>query len=140
MREGIPYILDIAFRLREIHYDDDKEFYMMGSIADIGDLSTSYGYQELDATGYVFHPGILSDRKLKEVPYNNIALSKGITDYLIDVIPPLWETDDLPVRLYSDPSAIDNSISIGNNPSLVLKKGSKVGYAIINGRLIELKE
>ena len=138
MHEGVPYILDIAFRLNETDYGEDGEFYLMGQIEDIGDLSTSYGYEEFDASRFVIESGTLDQNKLDGLPSGTNHLKMGRTDFLMDTMPPLWEIHDRPFRIYTQPSDIDNGIDIGNNPSLLLKKEGKYHYAIINGRLIQI--
>lgn len=138
MRDGIPYILDIAYRLNERPYGDEGAFYMDGSIVDIGDLSTSYGYEEFDASGYTIEPGKLNPEAVNGISERNPKLKEGITDYLLQEFPDLWLLADLPMRYHQQAEDVDNAIQIGNNASLLLKKNGKIEYAIINGRLIKV--
>jgi hypothetical protein len=139
MREGIPYILDVAYRLNERPYGDEGAFYMDGSIVDIGDLSTSYGYEEFDASGYTIEPGNIGREPVISTSGMNPGLKDGITDYLLKEIPEPWTLADHPMRYHMEAEDVDNSIQVGNNASLVLKKNGVVEFAVINGRLIKVK-
>jgi hypothetical protein len=50
---GIGYKMDIAIRNKEINSDNFSSFTTKSEIADIGDLSYSHGYQDIDAKGAV---------------------------------------------------------------------------------------
>ena len=52
VKNGRTYILDIAFRQNEMDVKANTDFYYNAAIVDIGDLSTSYSYEELDASVY----------------------------------------------------------------------------------------
>ncbi|MEZ4956846.1 MAG: hypothetical protein R2825_25030 [Saprospiraceae bacterium] len=52
IKNGRSYILDIAFRQNEIELKENNQFYYQAEIIDIGDLSTSYSYEEIDASEF----------------------------------------------------------------------------------------
>jgi len=51
-RNGKPYIVDLAFRREEAPIENFRRYYYRGSISEVGDLSTMYGYEEFKAMGY----------------------------------------------------------------------------------------
>ena len=63
---GLDFKVDLGVNYREIENKDHSDFYYLGRISDVGDLSTHYGYETLDADGYEFkigetYPKILDD-------------------------------------------------------------------------------
>src|SRR5690606_24396141 len=49
---GKEYVLDLGINHQEVFARNPKGFYYSGRIADQGDLSTSFGYEEVDVSGY----------------------------------------------------------------------------------------
>ena len=131
VRNGKKYILDIAFRHGEI--EDNSSFYLRGYISDIGDLSTRYGYDILDAEGYDIVPGKTWAKELSEPLEKNENLAQGYTDFILKDAPEMKTYEDQPWRYYPSVEAVDQSIDIGRNPSLLLVRNGKVHYAIVNG-------
>ena len=138
VRNDKPYILDIAFRLGEVDNDNNTGYYLRGSISDIGDLSTRYGYDVLDATGYEIVPGKTWETPLTTPLVQNEKLSEGYTDF---IFPDALGRDtyyDKPWKYVPKGEEVDQSIDIGRNPSLLLVKDGKIDYAIINGFLYKV--
>ncbi|MDN5214287.1 M14 family zinc carboxypeptidase [Fulvivirgaceae bacterium BMA12] len=50
-KDGHSYTSDIGIFLHEIAADGSEELYYRSAVADMGDLSTYYGYKEIDAEG-----------------------------------------------------------------------------------------
>jgi hypothetical protein len=65
---GTPYVLDIGINLNEIN--NNQGFSLLASVADRGDLSTYYGYQTFDASGY---------KLVVPKVYNKRSVQKNIT-------------------------------------------------------------
>ncbi len=54
---GKPYIIDLGINRLEVAITDSSDFWYSSRIIDQGDLSTYYGYETLDATGYTIRAG-----------------------------------------------------------------------------------
>ncbi|GAH27694.1 unnamed protein product, partial [marine sediment metagenome] len=46
------YIIDLGINITEVNNDDKSDYHNVGRITDQGDLSTYYGYETLDASGF----------------------------------------------------------------------------------------
>ncbi len=140
------YIIDLAFRQIEKLYNGARLVYYQGQLADLGDLSTHSGYEELDASDMIVRPGKMFPHiffDLKELQRSEDylqMLAKGYTDVRLQRLPPNETAAQLPLRLHpADKKNVSNEIKLYANPSLLLLKGEEVQYAIVNGRLIEVK-
>ena len=65
--DGNSYIIDIGINQEEININDSKNFYYKSVIEDIGDLSTFYGYNDLDFSGYTVEPRKIYDKKFNSL-------------------------------------------------------------------------
>ena len=144
-KRGQPYIIDIAIRQEEVDYNGDRQFYFKSHIRDIGDLSTSHGYKEFDASEYQLIPGIIYPETIQNIEslkrLNLVKLlKKGYTNFRIKEIPPAWIIDQLPLRLSAIENNTSNQIAIGNNPSLLFKKDGAIQLILVNGRLFDLEQ
>ncbi len=144
-KNGIPYIIDIAFKSDEIEYGVIGQFYLKSHITDIGDLSTSYAYEEFDASEYQVEMGKLFPKKIegfdileKMNPLD--LLAQGYTHFQMIDPPPNWKTDDIPFSFLDYHEFISNEIGIGKNPSLLLKKNGEVKMVVANGALFDLEK
>ena len=137
--------IDIAFKREEIQNDDATDFYFKSSIDDIGDLSTYFGYQELDASDYDFYPALVYNKEL-----NNIAelkeldledlLSQGISEFIY----PRMSRDDfdiksLPINVHKSRNEVDSELIPEKNPSFFLSKNGRLEYGVINGHVIKVQ-
>jgi len=144
-RNGEWYTVDLGFRRVEVDYDSDPEdYYPRGRLSEIGDLSTFWGYEELDAKGYRTIPGQLHPRtfaNLDELKKENIIglIKEGYTAFHLSAMPSAAVKADLPVEVVSDPKRYYNEIGLYGNPSLILEKDGKTDYVVANGRLVSLK-
>ena len=59
---GRDYILDLGIYRQEVDDENHDSFYIKSSIIDQGDLSTYYGYETFDASGYRIVPSKIIDR------------------------------------------------------------------------------
>ncbi len=132
-----PYLIDLAFRNNEIGYAENQQYYFRSTISDLGDLSTQYGYEELNAEGLVVSIGKTYPREfnnLTELESLNLTeqLRKGYTDFIVKKAPAPWQTDRMPVRIL--PRSPSEAIEVGDNPSLLLSdEDGEVKWVVING-------
>ncbi len=132
---GINYKIDLAINYDEI-FDDNWNFYRKARIENIGDLSTFYGIEDYDFSGYKIDSGktfIKEFSNLKEVKKTDFSelLKKGYTNILFRNIKE--PVSNLPFNLITEKNRIDFAIKIGNNPTFILKKNGKNEYSVING-------
>lgn len=136
---GEDYILDLGINQYEVQ-DEDLDYFYNSSISDQGDLSTYYGYEDLDASGYKLVEGKIypkSFQNLAELQQENISelLREG---YAYIVLKELPEEDftELPVNLVSEDFKKPKNLQ----PHFFLEKAGKLAFAVINGFLIDLSE
>lgn len=142
---GKEYRLDIGMNRLEVDRDGNNDFWYSSRIIDQGDLSTYYGYETFDATGFTIRagrvaptllsdPGQLTEKKVLE------GLRQGYTYVRAEGIPPEQTDFPLPVHLISKNYELpDFKIEVGLNPTFLLEKDGVNRYAVINGFLIDLE-
>lgn len=142
---GKDYILDIGINHLEIEDKHHETFYNVGSIVEKGDLSTFYGYETLDATGYrliegkVYPETIQTMKDLKAMDIYGL-LKSGYTYVRLEQYSSNDKVVLMPINILSkDQKAPGFYVNIGNNPNFVLQKDGSVDYAVVNGFLINLK-
>jgi hypothetical protein len=138
------YILDLGINRLEVDKEGNNDFWYSSRIMDQGDLSTYYGYEAFDATGYSIKPGKLYPRTLKTVSelkeLDAIALLKeGYTYVRSKTIPKDMLESLLPLNVISSTFELPKlQPEVGTNPTFILEKEGQPRYAIINGFLIDL--
>ncbi len=145
MKNGKPYIVDIAFRQYETDFVGHNDFFFRSAIRDIGDLHTFSGHAELDAEGFQIIPAKLYPKTLASVRQfkglDPIALLRqGYGYFKIKKTPTTALTDQLPFRFLGKEEQPNISIAPGQNPSLFLEKDGTLHYAIVNGFLHDLNK
>jgi hypothetical protein len=130
--------IDIGINLDEIGDKDGKTFHFKSQVADLGDLSTFFGYTDLNLDGYKIQKAeTYKDKIFKLGELNNIDIydiySKGCTNIIVDKLPDR-KFSDLPINLALS-NKIDTTINIDEPANFVLKKNGKVEYVVINGFL-----
>lgn len=138
------YTVDVGINHIEIEFENINDFFPIGSIQELGDMSTFYGYEEFDAEGMVAVPGKvyeevqadltavhkLDAKKLMREGYTTVRVSNlsGQEDIRKQLIL------DVTAR-YSEP---DHSLKIRNRPNFILEKDGEPQYAVVNGFLRKL--
>lgn len=140
------YVLDVAFRRDEIDYNNHSAFYPRGRITDLGDLSTSTAYHEVDATGMRIVPGKVWPNPL---PGPNAVLRLDLWEKvqqgflyipLATAIPGAARYHNLPVQLIKSINTRKPDLQPGQNPAFLLVKDEVPQYAIVNGQVFDLRE
>ncbi|MDC6364658.1 MULTISPECIES: M14 family zinc carboxypeptidase [Flavobacteriaceae] len=142
---GNDYILDLGIQRQEIDLEDHDHFYIKSVIVDQGDLSTYYGYETFDASGYKIVPPKMYPRPINT---NSRAFwnpegspfKSGYGYFKSDFLPPIPFTE-LPGHFVSESSKIPNfSLKPGVNPTFFLEKDGVLTHAVINGFLLDLSK
>jgi hypothetical protein len=143
---GKPYILDIGMNRLEVEKEGNNDFWYSSRVIDQGDLSTYYGYETFDATGYTIRAGKIAPMifsgpaELNEKDVIDM-LRKGYTYARSKNIPADWLMFPLPIHLASQRFELqDFNLEVGINPTFLLEKDGVNAYAIVNGFLIDLQK
>ena len=136
---GEDYILDLGINQYEVQ-DGDLDYFYNSSISDQGDLSTYYGYEEFDASGYKFEQGKIypeTFENLEKFQQENISeiLKEGYSYVVLKELPEDNFTK-LPINLVTEDFEIPENLQ----PNFFLKKDGNLEYAVINGFFIDLSK
>lgn len=137
---GKEYILDLGISREEIEFQEGHPLYYKGYIGDRGDLSTSFGYEEFDATGYEVkaskvYPETFSLEEIEEKDLFSF-LREGYAFIKINNLPAVSGFVEHPLNLVTPNFKAPNNLG----PNFFLEKEGKLEYAVINGFLINLTE
>jgi len=143
---GKPYILDIGMNRLEVPIENSSDFWYSSRIIDQGDLSTYFGYENFDATGYIIKPGKVHPEIIKSITdVEHYAedmlyfLRRGYTHVRMEQISPKRLRSPFPFHLVSKTYELpDLNLEVGINPTFLLEKDGVLKYAVINGFLIDL--
>ena len=144
MRNEKWYKVDLAFRREEVNYDNSRKFFYRATIAEMGDLMNTNGYDEIELEGYQavpgsIKPGVMGWEEASKLDHMAL-LREGITDVQVSTWPESLELSKLPVLLIrpkSNPASPGSSglINLGSSVSILLQKEGKTEYAVVNGFL-----
>ncbi len=143
---GAEYTVDLGIVYDEVENQSHSDFFLVGKIVDIGDLSTHFGYETLSAEGLTFKPGetypkILSsfeEFKALDIPE---LLKNGYTSVSINDLPteirfvtePINVIDIEKIRIPGKNEVPKSPVRFSKNPTFLLMKDNQVVYAIVNG-------
>jgi hypothetical protein len=143
---GNTYLLDLGIHRLEIDRINHRDFWYKASVADQGDLSTFYGYNTLDATGYTAMGGKVYPETLRGIEEamkldHTDLLKKGYAYIRLSTLPPNLESSPIPLHLVPINFKVPAfDLHVGANPTFFLSKGGRLAYAVINGFLIDLSD
>ncbi len=141
---GKDYLLDLGINRLEVDKAGNNDFWYSSQIIDQGDLSTYYGYEDLEASGLsimkggVYPENLVNIEAIKKLDIINI-LKSGYTYLRIADIPSDFKSSNVPINLIgADYKLPKFDVKVGRNPTFLLAKDGKPRYAVINGFLIDL--
>ncbi len=140
---GKQYVLDIGIHHIEVDNAEHNSFYTKAQIIDLGDLSTYYGYETMNASGYQIVPGKIYQPKRGELPsYSKaIALLKKGYVYWKGPVSMGDQGLDFPMQVVSTNFMLPQfRLYVGLNPSFLLSKNGVISHAVVNGYLIDLEQ
>lgn len=142
---GKDYLFDIGINHLEIDDKTHETFYNVGSIVEKGDLSTFYGYETFDATGYrllsgkVYPHTIPTMANLQAIDIYEL-LKQGYTFVRLEQLSQHGRAVSIPINILGPgQKAPGFYANIGNHPNFVLEKNGTIEFAVVNGFLINLK-
>lgn len=137
VREGRNVTVDVGINRYEENIDSARAFRYRSKIEDIGDLSTFYGLEEIDATSLTLTPArVFADTLNSPADLRKLDLPAlrrdGITVFRVrqakrDGVPAY------PVHLLVEGKLPARPLQIGQIPTFLLKKGNRVQYNFVNG-------
>ncbi|NOX18023.1 MAG: peptidase M14 [Chlorobi bacterium] len=137
---GVNYTVDIGIKTEEI--PADKGFYLKGTIDDFGDLSTYFGFEEIDCSGLTLAPPeiiekeIYSEKDLQEINFSEL-LAKGITGIRTENFESEKSFVKFPINIIAN-EKFSYKIKTDGNADFLLKKGDDLKYAIVNGQIYDV--
>jgi hypothetical protein len=148
---GNEYTIDLGINNFERENNAHTEFYNIGRISDLGDLSTYYGYETINAKNLKFkigetYPKIISNiEDFKKLDFKKL-LEQGYSSVSIDSLPDEIKFINYPINIIDvrNISIPKNNtlpkppIRLGINPTFLLTQNDKVVFAIINGFVYDL--
>lgn len=141
---GKPYTIDLGINQVEVDYKDHNDFWYSSRIWDQGDLSTYYGYETLEGSGYtikaaeVYQQALNSLEDIDSFDFPS-ALRSGYGYVRMNTIPSTLLNTPLPIHIIGKNYKLPElQLEPGVNPTFFLEKDGKLEYAIINGFLLNL--
>ncbi|QCX38538.1 peptidase M14 [Aureibaculum algae] len=140
---GKPYKIDLGINRIEVDNRENTDFYNVGRIVDLGDLSTYYGYETFDAEGYKIVAGTLYPTMIaSSTSYERLnalsMLKKGYAYVKMAKLPDVRYTSKPMTVLKVTKATPKLNINVGRNPTFLLEKNGTIEYAVVNGYLINL--
>lgn len=141
--KGKEYILDLGINHQEVFARNPQGFYYSGRVADQGDLSTSFGYETVDVSGYKLKPGSVYGQVMPDLAavgklnFEDL-LKKGYTYVRVKNLPRNQSYSNYPIQLVSESYKVPSKLQPGINPTFLLENDGQLEYVVINGFLYKL--
>ncbi|WKN32740.1 M14 family zinc carboxypeptidase [Porifericola rhodea] len=141
---GKLYTVDVGINHYEAEYNEHSRYFKVGSIRELGDMSTYYGYDMFDARGMTAVPGkvyeeIQPDLHAVQKLDAMELISQGYTTVRVK---DMEGQEDIRRHLVLDVVSEDASptytLEIGSRPNFILEEAGTPKYAVVNGFLREL--
>ncbi|MDT3696127.1 MAG: M14 family zinc carboxypeptidase [Ignavibacterium sp.] len=135
--------VDIAVNRDEFEMLKKNKIFYRSQVADLGDLSVFYAYEDHDFNGYsierakVYDKKVYSLKELKKLDCNEFY-SKGYSTVLVNKLPDEKFSESL--LNIALKNKIDTTINIGEIANFVIKKDDKIEYIVINGFLYKIDD
>ena len=143
-KNGSLHTTDVGVFFEEVPQDDQGKIYYTSEIADMGDLSTYYGYKEIDAEGMTLswggiYPEVVADYEEIDLATAVKWLSMGYTTVRLKKMPDAKsQQTGLPLRFVPEDYDHRPSFTLGDQAYFLLKKNGKNVMAIGNEQIIGL--
>ncbi|GAB2764032.1 hypothetical protein GCM10027275_01370 [Rhabdobacter roseus] len=143
------YQTDLGINRSEVNYANATKFFYYSRIDELGDLSTHYGSEEVDARDYVLERGKVyptvfknltelgkvNTRQLLQQGYTYVRLAGDTNSRALG----LYFTVH-PLHVLRKGQVLSGTPQLGETATFVLKKEGKVVYAVVNGFVYNLQE
>ncbi|WP_226391032.1 M14 family zinc carboxypeptidase [Penaeicola halotolerans] len=134
--------ISVDIGIKRLEVESARDFTTFGQIFDLGDLSTYFGYEEFEASGYEVIRGSIypeSIAYLHELS-TEMALSLVKKGYLAVKVENEGRggSHHLPINILSAETSIDFSLNFEGPANFLLHDGKEISHAVVNGYLIHL--
>ena len=142
---GENYMLDLGINRSEVSSEGEQDYFYRGRIADQGDLSTNYGYETVDVSGFKMLPGKIFPevqenlKALKKLDFSSL-LENGYSYVRVKELPDEKNFTTFPVHVVDENFEVPQDLEPGVNPTFFLKKEGHQGYAVVNGFVYKIGE
>ena len=138
-RNDQTYAIDIGIRRQELGGAYHENLRYEAYVHDLGDLSTTHGYQEFDASEYDLsfgktYPKILKDEQALAKLNMETLIKAGYTQIQFKRAPLGKNLDTIPMEIVMVPDTRE-TIQLGTNPTLLFIKNGEIKYRLHNGKL-----
>ncbi len=140
---GFDYSIDIGITRTEENDESGSSYFYRSTIEDIGDLSTYFGYEDLDMKGMEIFPGktypqkFSSYKEIEGLDFNKLY-QHGYTNVILNSNLPKEKFSSLPVNIIANNNSLKEDIKIGLFPNFIIKKNNQVKYVVVNGFLLNI--
>ena len=138
VREGRPVLVDVGINHNEVNDKTASTFFYKSIIEDIGDLSTFYGLEEIDATGLTLSPAQVYADTLDSVAelakLDLPALRReGIVAFNVRKNLNKKYSDQAGASSEERQSCRRKPLQLEQIPTFLLMKGKQIQYRFVNG-------
>lgn len=137
---GNDYVLDLGIYRQEVDIEEHQNFFYKSIIVDQGDLSTFYGYETFDASGYAIVPPNVFQGETKNLGGVLGALKKGIGYLSSNNSGSNGFTSEPINQIQLGYQLPGFKLVVGQNPTFFLEKEGTITHAVINGFLLDLSQ
>ncbi len=146
---GNDYILDLGIYRQEVDFEGHENFYNKSVIVDQGDLSTFYGYETFDASGYKMVQGGTTSQVFDNV--FQLQRQDDLLSYLKQgILYARVKSSGIPSDMIDHPFHMEIitdkyvlpefQLKPGKRPSFLLMKDGVYTHAVINGFILDLSK
>ncbi len=134
------YITDIGINLNEIDNEDHSDYSLEAVIDDYGDLTTHYGYTQLDGEGLILEYGSIKEE------YSGDYSDSDVLDMLMDgygYVRDVREdiaSDRLKINRVGVEFEVPEKLQPGSPATFFLRSADGIRYAVINGFIADLSK
>lgn len=141
--EGETFKIDLGINSSEVAVGD--KVYLVSRIADVGDLSTNYGYQSKELSGFTIVPGAIYPRVLQnEKALENLDFKElhkdGYAYVRLQELPKDKRFLPYPLQVVGADTKINPDVRLGANATFFLAQEGEIVFAVINGFLLDLRK
>lgn len=146
-KEGEELLVDLAFKREEVEIDNHQDVSYKGQLVDVGDLSTSRAYTDIDMDSFIIESCKIMPEifEISDLPTSDTINRYVKSGYNIARL----EAEEIPLTLqqghvrWVHPEDKDSwKLDFLGNPSFYLREpgSGKLRYLLNNGQLFDLKK
>src|SRR5690606_17428137 len=116
------------------------------TVQEIGDMSTFYGYEEVNGEGLRLLPGKVYDqpfRNLSELTRERAVqlLQQGYTTVRVQSAPSNLDPVTLPLNIISQTGKVSHELGLGRGANFILQdQAGQVKYVLVNGFVYDVQK